>query len=281
MIHLCNGSQQLNFIKAISMKHLLAILLAGSVVMTGCTKMTWVNSAREKEGISLFEHAHYDAESKIRYMVSNDDSLVYVRFDTDNPSTIMRVRNHGAIIRFDVNGKKKGSHALRYPVYTNLSVDPPSGGDPSMSGASMRANLFPPATTAVWTVGEENTNVDLGLNEQGFVCKAALDDKDVLEYIVGVPFKLIGGSRPEDFANLNMALEIPAPPSANKNTGSTTDPSMAMPGSMNNGINGGMNPNSMSGPLPQGGMMSSGGVSGGPGPIRIWMDVQLSRSSGN
>ncbi|MFN8396246.1 MAG: hypothetical protein U0176_16570 [Bacteroidia bacterium] len=263
------------------MKHLLAILLLGSVVMTGCTKLTWVNSAREKEGISLFEHAHYDAESKIRYMVSNNDSLVFLRFDTDNPSTIMRIRNHGAIVRFDVNGRKKGGHSLRYPVYTNLSPDQGVNADPSASGASIRANLFPPATTAVWTVGEQNTNVDLGLNEQGFVAKAALDDKNVLEYLVGVPFKLLGGSRPDDFANLNMALEIPAPPSANKNSGSTTDPSMSMPGSMNNGINGGMNPNSMSGPLPQGGMMSSGGVSGGPGPIRIWMEVKLSRSSGN
>lgn len=268
------------------MKQFLAhSLLAATLLLAGCTKVTLVNSPREKEGISLFENAHYDAESKIRYMVSNDDRLVYLRFDTDNPSTIMRIRNHGAIVRFDVNGKKKGSHSLRYPVYTNLTPDPSGVGDPSQSGASIRANLFPPATTAVWTAGEVNTNVDLGLNEQGFVCKAALDDKDVLEYLVGVPFKLLGGTKPEDFVKMNMALEIPAPGGANKSSGSTTDPSMSMPGSMNNGMNGGapggMNPNSMSGPLPQGGMMSSGGVSGGPGPIRIWMEVKLSRSVGS
>lgn len=252
-------------------------------VLAGCGKLTTVNSPREKEDISLVENAHYDAESKIRYMVSNDNTHVYVRFDTDNYSTIMRIRKLGAIIRFDTNGKKKGTHSLKYPVY---NVDAfPSGpmSDPNVvPGAILRDDLFPPTTTAIWTKGEIATNIDLGINTEGFVCSVALDDKDVLMYRVGIPFKLIGGTRPEDFTSLNMEVEIPTPDTGPK-TSTSSDPSSAMPGSMNNGMPGNMNnsPGSMSGPLPSGGMMSSGGVSGGIPAIRIWMQVNLSPSTAN
>ncbi|MBK9453001.1 MAG: hypothetical protein IPN95_26990 [Bacteroidetes bacterium] len=262
-------------------KFLIVLLMVA--VLAGCGKLTTVNSPREKEDISLVENAHYDAESKIRYMVSNDNTHVYVRFDTDNYSTIMRIRKLGAIIRFDTNGKKKGTHSLKYPVY---NVDAfPSGpmSDPNVvPGAILRDDLFPPTTTAIWTEGEIATNIDLGINTEGFVCSVALDDKDVLMYRVGIPFKLIGGTRPEDFTSLNMEVEIPTPDTGPK-TSTSSDPSSAMPGSMNNGMPGNMNnsPGSMSGPLPSGGMMSSGGVSGGIPAIRIWMQVNLSPSTAN
>lgn len=259
-------------------------LFVGLVLLSACGKLTLVNSPREKEGISLVENAHYDAESKIRYMVSNDNTHVYLRFDTDNFATIMRVRKLGAIVRFDTNGKKKGTHSLKYPVYNadELPMGPIQDAS-GMPGAPLRVDLFPPTTTAIWTEGEVSRNVDLGMTEEGFVCKVGLDDKDVLLYEVGIPLKLLGGSRPEDFANMTMALEIPTPDTGPK-TSSSSDPSSAMPGGMNSGMPGSMNnnsPGSMSGPLPSGGMMSSGGVSGGVPTIRIWMQVKMSPSTAN
>lgn len=265
------------------MKGKISGILILMALLAACAKITPVNAPREKEGISLVENAHYDAESKIRYMVSNDNTHVYLRFDTDNYATIMRVRKLGAIVRFDMKGKRKGTHWLKYPVYNSDEMPMGPVSNPNgMPGGILRDDLFPPTTTAIWTEGELSRNIDLGMNAEGFVCKAGLDDKDVLMYMVGIPFKLIGGTRPEDFGSLTMELEIPSPDAGVK-TSTSSDPSSAMPGSMNSGMPGSMNnsPGSMSGPLPSGGMMSSGGVSGGIPTIRIWMQVKMSPSSAN
>jgi hypothetical protein len=260
------------------MKRNSLMVLVLAALCAACGKMTSVNSPREKEDISLVEIAHYDADSKIRYGVTNDNTHVYLRFDTDNMATIMRVRKLGAIVRFDTNGKRKGTHALKYPIYTG-DDDQTVGGDQGPLPMGMRLDdLFPPTTTAVWIVGEQVKDIDLGLNVEGFVCKAGLDDKGVLMYHVGVPFSLLGGKGPEDFPGLTMELEIPSPDAGTKTSGSNPDPGSSMPGSMNTGIPGG-NPNSMNGPMPTGGMMSSGGVSGGVPDISIWMEVKLSPSA--
>lgn len=266
------------------MKGKLAALLTLLALLAACGKMTSVNAPREKEGISLVENAHYDSESKIRYMVSNDNTHVYLRFDTDNYATIMRVRKLGAIVRFDTKGKQKGTHWLKYPVYETEDTEKIGAGDPNaLPGGMLRSSLFPPTTTAIWTVGEVSKNVDLGLNTEGFVYNIGIDDKDVLNYMVGIPFKLLGAQRPEDLATLNMELEIPSPDV--KGSASSSSSSSPMPGGMNGGMPGSMNsgnpgsPGSMSGPLPTGGMMSSGGVSGGTPAIRIWMQVKMSPSA--
>jgi hypothetical protein len=195
----------------------------------------------------------------------------------------MRIRKLGAIVRFDIDGKRKGTHWLKYPVYTtetqemmgtNADLD-------ALPGGMLRSDLFPPTTTATWADGEKIRDIDLGANMEGFVCKVGLDDKDVLEYRVGVPFALLGRRRPEDFADLKMELEIPSP-DGNKTSSSNPDPGSSMPGSMNSGVPGNMNsgmPGSMNGPSPSGGMMSSGGVSGGIPDISIWMEVKLSPST--
>jgi hypothetical protein len=255
------------------------VLVVLAFLLAACGKMTQVNSPREREGISLVEIAHYDAESKIRYGVTNDNTHVYLRFDTDNMATIMRVRKLGAIVRFDTNGKRKGTHALKYPVYTgedDQSMN--SGNDPgAMPGGMRMDDLFPPTTTAIWTVGDQVKDIDLGLNVEGFVCKTGLDDKGVLVYQAGVPFAMLGGKGPGDFPDLTMELEIPSPDAGTKTSSSNPDPGSTMPGSMNTGVPG--SPGSMNGPLPTGGMMSSGGVSGGIPDISIWMQVKLSASN--
>jgi hypothetical protein len=270
------------------MKGKIIVLVAISALLSACGKIATVNSPREKADISLVENARYDPESKIRYMVSNDNTHFYFRFDTDNFGTIMRVRKQGAIVRFDTQGKRKGTHYLKYPVYeTETAPALGAGDDPrALPGGMVRSALFPPTTTAAWADGGVLRTVDLGLNKEGFICHAGLDDKDVLVYFVGVPFSLIGGTKPEDFPNLNVELEIPSPDgtqklSGNSNSSMPTGVSSGMPGAMNSGMNtmpgGGIN-NQPGGSMGAAPMMSSGGVSGIPD-IRIWMHVKLSPST--
>jgi hypothetical protein len=258
-------------------------------LMAACTKLPLVNAPREKVDINLVQNAHYDAGSKIRYMVSNDNDRIYLRFDTDNYGTISRIRKYGAIVHFDIEGKKKGPFWLKYPVY-----DQDNGGgmpikdDDIVQGGFLGRNLFPPATNAVWHQGDETRAVDLGINAENFVCKAGLDSTDVLVYMVGVPFKLLGASRPEDLNNLNVLLEIPVAPDASKSSGTDMNSTGGVPGgNMAGGMPGGQGGNG------QGGMNTMPGMGGmgqssmptprsnnsGPSATRIWMQVKLSPSA--
>lgn len=263
---------------------LLAVLMA----MTACTKLPLVNAPREKEGISLVQNAHYDAGSKIRYMVSNDNTHVYLRFDTDNYGTIVRIRKYGAIVHFDTEGKKKGPFWLKYPVYLQEDGNRmPIKDDDMVQGGYLQRNLFPPTTAAIWHQGTETRAIDLGVNAEQFVCKAGVDSTDVLVYLVGVPIQLLGVDRVEDLSSLNMLLEIPAAPDAQKPSGNDMSSSSGVPGgsmagsTMGGQNGGGMNqnmPGSMGGGM-SGGALSSARQPSGPSSIRIWMEVKLSPTS--
>ena len=96
---------------------ILSFLLLTIALLASCTKMQMVKAPLEKPELNIVNHARYDATSKIRYMVSNDNERVYLHFDTDNRNTMMRIRKTGAIVRFDTQGKKKGKTWLKYPIY--------------------------------------------------------------------------------------------------------------------------------------------------------------------
>jgi hypothetical protein len=267
------------------MKASVVVVLGCLLASMACTKLPLVNAPREREGISLVQNAHYDAGSKIRYMVSNDNTHIYLRFDTDNYGTISRIRKFGALVHFDVEGKKKGPMWLKYPVYdVDNGSERPVQDDDVVQGGYLGRNLFPPTTSAIWHVGEETRAIDLGINAENLICKVGLDSVDVLAYMVGVPFKLLGVERPEDLANLNMLLEIPVAPSDDKPSGSDMSSSGGVPGgNMSNGMPGN-NPNggNMNSQMPgMGGMGNSTMPSprssnNGPSATRIWMQVKLS-----
>jgi hypothetical protein len=260
----------------------IAICMA-MLAMTACTKLSVVNAPREKEGISLVLNAHYDAESKIRYMVSNDNSHVYLRFDTDNYGMIMRVRKYGAIIHLDTDGKKKAPFWLKYPVYEQGPQVTPVEDDEMATVGYVQRNLFPPTTAAIWHEGEELRAIDLGVNTENFVCKAGLDSMNVLAYLVGIPFKMLGAERPEDLPNLNVMLEIPSAGAGEKPSGDDMGASGGVPGgNMASSMPGNNNMNSNM-PGSMGGMSNSAlgtaRSSSGPTAIRIWMQVKLSPSA--
>lgn len=244
------------------------------LIVASCAKLQIVNAPLEKQDINLVQFARYDAGSKIRYMVSNDATHIYLRFDTDNRGTMLRIRKTGAIVRFDTEGKKKGKTWLKYPIYgIGQTIGNDSKEEIQTPGMYGLRNFFPPSTSAIWQDGEESRSIDLGVSDEGLICSAAVDSIGTFEYRVGVPFKMLGGNGPADFPKLAVCLEIPNP-GGPKSSGSSP-----MPSTMNNSANsmpGGTNSNL---PGPNGGLttgsMSSGGVSPSEPTIKIWMEVKL------
>lgn len=239
------------------------VLLLG--FFSGCSQMVLVNSPVEKPDLQFIYSARYDAKSKIRYMVSNDADRIYIRFDTDNRNTMMRIRKTGAIIRFDLEGKRKGKTWIKYPIYGEDQPLPANLAD----GAGLQA-LFPPATTAIWTEGETSKSIDLSADLEGLNCSVRIDSMDVLEYLVAVPFKQLGVNGPSELPDLAICLEIPNPDGTKSSGGSTMPSTMSgsttMPGQMPGPYGATTSPS-----------MSTGGVSAENPTIKIWMKVQLSK----
>jgi hypothetical protein len=235
------------------------------LLATACSQMVLVNSPVEKPDLEFIYNARYDAKSKIRYMVSNDAKRIYVRFDTDNRNTMMRVRKTGAIVRFDLEGKRKGKIWLKYPIYGEDQDLPSAGAD----GLGLKA-LFPATTTAIWTENENSKSIELSVEPDGLSCSVGIDSMDVLEYLVAVPFSQLGVNGPADLPDLAICLEIPNPDGPKSSGGSsmpsTMSGSASMPGQMPGPYGANTTPS-----------MSTGGVSPDNPTIKIWMKVTLSK----
>lgn len=259
---------------------LLAMVLVASL-WAACTKMALVNAPREREGLDPVQHAHYDAGSKIRYMVSNDNARIYLRFDTDNYRTIMCARKYGVTIHLDKEGKKKAPYYLHYPTYAPEDVAGivvPEEGMVVMGG--LNRDLFPPSTSAIWHAGEETRTIDLSLADEGFMGSVGIDERGVMVYRVAIPIARLGVQRPEELADLRMMLEVPASDPNEKNDNTSMSGSSSMPGSS---VTSPMPGNTMSGNTmgsTMGGTpMPTPRSNGGPTNTRIWMEVKLSPSS--
>jgi len=93
------------------------IILVISVILASCVSLPVYQSINEAEFDKETIYSGYDADSRLRWLVSNDSLNLYIRLDTDNPVTIKKIVNLGMKIQIDTTAKKKEGMFLNYPVY--------------------------------------------------------------------------------------------------------------------------------------------------------------------
>jgi len=91
------------------------VIVSVSIMMlTSCAKMPIIDSKSHDLAMNADENfSHYDSKSKLRYLISNDSTHLYVSFDTDDPGIQKNIMMKGARISVDTNGKKKGTAYLK------------------------------------------------------------------------------------------------------------------------------------------------------------------------
>jgi hypothetical protein len=75
-------------------------------------------------------YSHYDPDSKIRYDVFHNDSMLFLYFDVSDQSSIFKIFAHGLEVYIDKEGKRKKTQGFIYPIQGAVqqrSVMPPQG----------------------------------------------------------------------------------------------------------------------------------------------------------
>lgn len=259
------------------------LLICSSIIVISCARLPLVEShwhAEVMKGGNNF--SNYDSHSNLRYLVSNDSTLLYVSFDTDNPGIQRNILVNGARVYVDTNNKKKGTAYLKFPVMdfksrTNRGPsdrrnDNTSKEDPNGAAASRMKSM---PSKAVFFSNNEQYAFDNKVDKTDFETVMLFDSLRVLYYMVGIPFNEINPKGLSGISELSVGIEI---------EGSYASSGMENMRMSGGGRSGG---GRQGGGMP-GGQSGGGGRPGGSGerqmpgmqnaePVKIWTSVQLSQ----
>ena len=93
------------------------IFLLISIILVACASVPVYHSISESEFDKATIYSGYDSESRLRWLVSNDSTNLFIRLDTDNPVTIKKIVNLGMKIHIDTLAKKKDGMFINYPIF--------------------------------------------------------------------------------------------------------------------------------------------------------------------
>ncbi len=263
-----------------------AVMVLAGIFLSSCAKLPIVQSQWHEEAMGAEKNfSHYDSKSDLRYMISNDDTHLYVSFDTDDRGTLINLMMSGARIYVDTNGKKKGTAYLKYPLIdrqsrqerpgTSMSRDPREQADRPAGFSGQGDRRMP--TKAVFVSGGEQFVFDTKLDETGFEVVMIPDSLGTVYCMVGIPFDEIHPEGKAGLQNLAVGIEIEAfspslqmgPPSEGGLRGSGG-------GRSGGGMPGGGSDRGGSRP---GGSSNQGGMPASSNPVKIWVNVMLSEGS--
>ena len=246
------------------------ILLLGALALTwGCSSLSTITSLNYQEVVpGVF--SHYDSESKLQYLVANDQDNLTLGLRTTDRFTIMKMIRGGMKVYLDTTGEKSEHYALEFPLPTKLGDARPrrgSGEAPNLS--KMLAQVAP---QAILRINGVETVLDLSRDDNPVAVGIFAPGDMELVYELTIPLSELSTSGPAGLKNLAIGIE----------TGAIEMPNRGQrPGSEGMGPGGGMRG---SGQRPSGGM---GGPGGGPGagqnmanittPIKLWFGVELAK----
>jgi len=184
-----------------------------------CSKMPVYQSNWEKgKGLNLTEFTGYDSDSKIRYLVSNDDTHLYLSFDTESRAVLMNILRSGAKIYVDTNARKKGTSHLTYP-YIKRPGDGARATRGSRPGQGDRQSMQQALNQRImglkeglWVWGDSESFIDLQLDNSEFDGVMRIDTAGRLQYFVAIPFHSIQ-TRTIDELAIGIEVEAPSMPS--------------------------------------------------------------------
>ncbi len=91
------------------------VYLFSLLLFASCGHIAEVASIPEAENKTA-NYKYYDAESKVRYKVANDDENIHLTLNTADPASIYKILNFGLKIYLDDGGKKSKNTYIQYPL---------------------------------------------------------------------------------------------------------------------------------------------------------------------
>lgn len=99
------------------MKQTFVFLLA-AIAVSGCSNKLFESNWKQPD-VRSTAFRFYDAESKIRYNIENDDKNMYFSFDVVDQLTIQKIITTGLRVFIDPSAKNKQRNEIQFPIYSD------------------------------------------------------------------------------------------------------------------------------------------------------------------
>ena len=180
------------------------LILAISIILFSCASLPVYQSIKESDYDNETIYSGYDAESRLRWLVSNDSLYLYIRIDTDNPTTIKKVVNLGMKIQIDTTAKKKEGMFLNYPVFetSELSRKDKKQIKTQVNNSNERAIklglMLQKTSSLVKFVKNNEIHIFNAYDKDAdVIVKINADDTGNMQYYAKIPFSLISYIKPK------------------------------------------------------------------------------------
>jgi len=178
------------------------IILAIAVILSSCVSLPIYQSIKESSYDKETIYSGYDSSSRLRWLVSNDSLNLYIRLDTENPSTIKKIVNLGMKIQIDTTAKKKEGMFLNYPIFETdeLSKKNKKQAKSQYNSASERTIklglMLQKTSSTVKFVKENKIHIFNAYDKKAdVIVKLKADDNGNMQYFAKIPFKLISNTK--------------------------------------------------------------------------------------
>lgn len=202
-----------------------------------------VNSVEEQKAATAI-YKNYDADSQIKYLVSNDDENLHLSFKTTHQPTIAKILRAGLTIYFDKDGKKKKDVFVKYPIGSPNDFNQLKGKGSQKAPSDLKSLINATSVAAEYNFFDEKKTFTTTHPISNIKLSLTTNDSKELVYDIIIPFHKIAANGKADLFNLSIGIV----------TGSFDLPSNRPQMTQGNGAGGGRNPGN--GGIPQQGAIS-------------------------
>ncbi len=140
---------------------------------------------------------HYDPESRIRYDVFHNDSMLFLYFDVSDQMSIRKIFALGLEVYIDKNGKRNRDQGFIYPVPGAVKqgavLKPQDGLSPAIPNKSLLSELQKNISPEYLLIqDDEEESFNLFANHNDLQISMELSEDGNLSYKAEIPVKLFG-----------------------------------------------------------------------------------------
>lgn len=240
------------------------------LLLPSCASLQVYEPKLESNFTEETNFAGYDANSQIAWLLTKDDSNLYVRFETESRMSKLKILKAGFYIYFSTNGKKNRSTYLHFPIKKEKKIKADDEIEESkakrrrgerFTTQDLIAKLDPEAK---WVKDEESETFHYVLDTNTFKITIAEDSNTLMRYTLKIPFEQIS-TDPNQLENLVIGLQSGAFESARNPQPMPNTRPTSMGGTNMGGRN--QMPN-------QGTTWQGGNYSELAEPVKIWFKVE-------
>lgn len=199
-----------------------AIVSAFGALFSSCAKLPAYQSVRvetksDDELTTPDISKYYSAANKIKYGVSNNDSMIFVRMEIEDRMTQMKFLRTGFKMYIDTTARKREGQYIEYPVGSTKGASADqrtgSGGRGAKGTMDLPMMISRFDKEVLYSCGGDATPYALHSEEMPFLLNVRIENNNTIIWEVAVPMSMIGSYNVEKGFSIGLvsgAFEMPS-----------------------------------------------------------------------